>query len=124
MTNRMFDIFLLRQLNSKRLWKSYIRRYNCRFGYLTYSKGKAKMWHYAASGPMAVIHDLNDIYKEQTLTSLHRRGWLPSIEEAIEWQTEDWEEVKELYQTDGEIYKAWGDVDFAVSVNKGDYNEQ
>lgn len=89
MNHRMLEIFLLKQLNSKRLWKAYINRYNARFGYLTYSKGKAKMWHHAAGDHCRVLHDLDDIISGRTLVSLQNRGWLPNDYADGTWQEED-----------------------------------
>jgi hypothetical protein len=81
--HRMLYIFLLRQLNSKRLWKSYIKRYDCRFGYLTYSKGKAKMWQYASGDHRKVMHDLTDKRKKALVKILKSRGFLISEPRAV-----------------------------------------
>jgi hypothetical protein len=75
-THRMQLIFHLRQLNSKRLWKKYINTHKCRFGYMTYSKGKAKMWQHAHNDLIRVRHDLTDERSPEMKRQLMIRGWL------------------------------------------------
>ena len=77
---RMQLIFHLRQLNSKRLWKKYIDANKCRFGYMTYSKGKAKMWQHAHNDLIRVRHDLTDERSPEMKRQLMIRGWLDDDE--------------------------------------------
>ena len=78
MTFRMQSIFHLRQINSKKLWKKYIQHHECRFGYLTYSKGKATFWHHAAHDGVKVIHDIDDERNALLTSVIQRRGWIDS----------------------------------------------